>query len=59
MTAFIGSFLQYLIIMLILVALAVLGVVLGIKWRKAKDEKLAAEATVAKEEAVSEEKPQN
>ena len=45
MEAFIASFLQYLIIMLILIGVAVHGVVLGIKWRKAK---------IAKEEASAE-----
>lgn len=43
MEAFIASFLQYLIIMIILIGIAVLGVVLGIKWRKAKNAKLEAE----------------
>ena len=44
MGAFVASFIQYLVIMIILIGVAVLGVVLGIKWRKAKNAKLEAEA---------------
>ncbi len=50
MEAFIASFLQYLIIMLILIGVAVLGVVLGIKWRKAKIAKTEAAAETVSEE---------
>lgn len=41
MTAFIGSFLQYLIEMLILAAIAAAGVLTGKKLRQNKDEKEA------------------
>lgn len=39
MSAFFASFLQYLVIFIILVALAVLGCVVGIALRKRKDAK--------------------
>lgn len=42
MTAFIGSFLQYLIIMLILAIIAFAGAVTGKKLRENKDEKEAS-----------------
>ena len=49
--AFLGSFLQYLIIMIILVAVAVCGVLVGKALRKRKDKKeaLAAEKVTASE----------
>lgn len=43
--AFLGSFLQYLIIFIILVAIAILGVLVGRALRKRKDAKEAAAAT--------------
>ncbi len=45
MVAFLGSFLQYVIVMVILAAVAVGGVFAGKKLRERKDAKLAAEAT--------------
>ncbi len=43
MVAFLGSFLQYLIEMIILVLIAFLGIKLGIAWRKHDNAKKAAE----------------
>lgn len=40
LTAFIGTFLAYFIVFAVFVALAVVGCVIGIKMRKAKDAKL-------------------
>ena len=54
--AFLGSFLQYVIIMAILVLLAVVGARLGIRMRKNKDAKEAAnaEADIMQESAKEE-----
>lgn len=43
MIAFLGSFLQYIIIMLILIAVAVFGVFMGIRWTKRDERKKAAD----------------
>jgi hypothetical protein len=48
MTAFLGSFLQYLIVMILLAAIGVLGAFAGKKLRDHKDAKLAE--TAASEE---------
>ena len=53
MTAFLGSFLQYVIIMIILIAVAVIGTKIGITLRKNKDAKTATEAVAS--EGVSSE----
>ena len=45
MEAFLASFLQYFIIMVILAAVAVCGVLLGIRLRKNKDAKDASKET--------------
>lgn len=50
MVAIIGSFLQYLIIMVILAAIGVLGVFAGKKLRDNKDAKAAAMAGTKKQE---------
>jgi len=47
MIAFLGSFLQYIIIMLILIAVAVLGVFMGIRWTKRDEKKKASDSTSA------------
>lgn len=54
MTAFLGSFLQYLIIMIILIVVAVLGAKIGIALRKNKDAKAPAAEAVASEVSSSE-----
>ncbi|MBP5266125.1 MAG: hypothetical protein J6Z06_04805 [Lachnospiraceae bacterium] len=54
MTAFLGSFLQYFIIMIILIAVAVLGAKIGIALRKNKDAKAPAAEAVASEVSSSE-----
>ncbi|MBQ1473324.1 MAG: vanadium nitrogenase [Lachnospiraceae bacterium] len=55
MTAFLGSFLQYLIIMIILIVVAVLGAKIGIALRKSKDAKAATAEAVVSEASSSEE----
>lgn len=50
--AFLGSFLQYAIIMVILAAIALAGFFAGKKLRKNKDAKVAAEADTAAEHEV-------
>ena len=44
MIAFLGSFLQYLIVMILLAAIGVAGAIVGKKLRDSKDAKTAAEA---------------
>ncbi len=56
MTAFLGSFLQYLIIMIILIAVAVCGAKIGIALRKSKDAKASTAEAVVSEASSSEEK---
>ena len=53
MTAFLGSFLQYLIIMIILIAVAIIGAKIGIALRKNKDAKAPAADAVASEVSSS------
>ncbi len=50
MTAIIGSFLQYLLIMVILAVIGILGVFAGKKLRENKDAKAAAMASGEKQE---------
>ncbi len=50
MTAFIGSFLQYLVIFVILIAVAVLGVFAGMTWRKHTDAKKLSGAGAEQED---------
>ena len=50
MTAIIGSFLQYLIIMVILAAIGILGGFVGKKLRENKDAKTATMAAADKQE---------
>lgn len=50
--AFLGSFLQYAIIMVILVAIALAGFFAGKKLRENKDAKAAAEADMTAEHEV-------
>lgn len=42
MTAFLGSFLQYLIVMILLAAIGIAGAIVGKKMRERKDAKEAA-----------------
>ena len=51
--AFLGSFLQYAIIMVILAAIALAGFFAGKKLRENKDAKAAAEADTAAEQEVN------
>ena len=44
MTAFLGSFLQYFIVMILLAAIGVAGAIVGKKLRDSKDAKTTAEA---------------
>ena len=53
--AFLGSFLQYLVIMIILIAVAVIGAKIGIALRKNKDAKTPAADAVASEVSSSDE----
>lgn len=50
--AFLGSFLQYAIIMVILAAIALAGFFVGKKLRENKDAKAAAEADMSAEQEV-------
>ncbi len=50
MTAFIGSFLQYLITFVVLIAIAVLGVFAGTAWRKHTDAKKMTETGEKRED---------
>lgn len=55
MSAFLGSFLQYLIIMIILILVAFIGAKIGIALRKNKDAKAPAADAVVSEVSSSEE----
>lgn len=41
---FVNAFLSYLLCFLLIVALVIVACVIGVKWRKSKDAKAAAEA---------------
>ncbi len=41
---FVNAFLSYLLVFLLIVALVIVACVIGVKWRKSKDAKAAAEA---------------
>lgn len=49
---FINSFLSYLLLFVIMIGLVVIACIIGVKMRKSKDAKLAAEAAMEKEDAV-------
>ena len=51
MIAFVNSFLSYLLLMVILMAIFVCGIVIGSEIRKNKDKKASATATVEKNDA--------
>ena len=50
---FINAFLSYLLLFILIAALVVIACVLGAKWRKSKDQKLAATQDDALEQSVS------
>lgn len=41
---FVNSFLSYLLIFVLIIALVIVACIIGVKWRKSKDAKTAAEA---------------
>ncbi len=41
---FVNAFLSYLLVFVLIVALVIVACVIGVKWRKSKDAKAAAEA---------------
>ena len=45
LNAFLGYFVSYLILFAVFVALAVVACLVGIKWRKSKDDKAAPESS--------------
>ncbi|MCM1162227.1 MAG: hypothetical protein NC412_13535 [Roseburia sp.] len=49
---FLNSFLSYLLLFVIMIALVVIACVIGVKLRKAKDAKLQEEALLEKEETA-------
>ncbi|MBQ7065731.1 MAG: hypothetical protein IJN92_02825 [Lachnospiraceae bacterium] len=49
---FVNSFLSYLLLFVIMIGLVVIACIIGVKMRKSKDAKLAAEAAMEKEDAV-------
>ena len=51
---FLNTFLSYIVLMAIIVAVGAIGFTIGVKWRKAKDAKAAAEENEAAKETVSE-----
>ena len=48
---FTNQFLSYLLLMAIIVAVGAIGFVVGVKWRKAKDAKVAAQGEQESESA--------
>lgn len=46
---FVNSFLSYLLCFLLIVALVIVACIIGVKWRKSKDAKAAAQAAVSDE----------
>lgn len=50
---FINAFLSYLLLFILIAALVAIACVLGAKWRKSKDKKLAATQDDALEQSVS------
>ena len=49
---FVNSFLSYLMIFVLIIALVIVACVIGVKWRKSKDAKAAAESTEMKADAA-------
>lgn len=49
---FLNSFMSYLLLLIIMAALMLAGCFIGIKWRKSKDKKAAAECADAQGENV-------
>ncbi len=47
---FVNAFLSYLLIFALIIALAIVACVIGVKWRKSKDAKAAANAVGQAEE---------
>ena len=50
---FLNSFFSYLLLFLLIVALVIIACVIGAKWRKSKDQKLAASGVDTLEDSVS------
>ncbi len=50
---FLNSFLSYILLMVIIVAVGAIGFTVGVKWRRAKDAKAAAQDTEAGSDSVS------
>lgn len=46
---FVNSFLSYLLCFLLIVALVIVACIIGVKWRKSKDAKAAAQTAVSDE----------
>lgn len=46
---FVNSFLSYILLMIVIVIVATVGFIIGLKWRKAKEIKVVAEAETARE----------
>ncbi|MBD5466461.1 MAG: hypothetical protein HDR22_11755 [Lachnospiraceae bacterium] len=49
---FLNSFLSYLLLFVIMIALVVIACIIGVKMRKSKDVRLQAEAVLEEEEAA-------
>lgn len=49
---FVNSFLSYLMIFVLIIALVIVACVIGVKWRKSKDAKAAAESMEMKADAA-------
>lgn len=49
---FLNSFLSYLLLFVIMIALVVIACIIGVKMRKSKDARLQAEAVLEEEEAA-------
>ena len=50
---FLNSFLSYLLLFVLIVALVIIACVIGVKWRKSKDAKLAVAGGAEPEQAAS------
>lgn len=50
---FLNSFFSYLLLFIIIVALVIVACVIGVKWRKSKDQKLALSGGGETDETVS------
>lgn len=50
---FLNSFLSYLLLFILIVALVIIACVIGVKWRKSKDRKLAVSGGAELEQSAS------